>query len=478
VTELRITALLFGVELQIDALAWMFGLFTVPIWLLAGVAIRGSLDEKHERRRLGLFYVLAMIGNLGMLIAADLVSLYLCFALLSFASYGLVVHERSARAQRAGLAFMAFTVFGELLLFAGLVLASAVADDLSLASARDGIARSEHATLIAAMLFGGFGVKAGALLLHMWMPLAYAAAPIPAATVLAGVLVKAGLLGWLRTLPLGLVALPSLAAVIMAAGMGAAFYGVIIGLMQRDAKVILAYSSISQMGLMTLAVGVALAEPRGALLRGHVAGRADDGPGLGQRFLSVGSATFELGDAEVADLESLLPLLARRHDAVGRLDVAVDDALAVRGLERGGDLERERADPRPVERTFVADDLGEVAAAEQLHDEVRRAIVGDPGVDDPHDVLMIDVGGGLGLATEALDHVGVCRVLGAQDLDCDGAIERQLPGLVDHAHAADADPSDDRVATQHAAGLELRGHGPSSCSISSSNALQPSRSSS
>ena len=81
------------------------------------------------------------------------------------------------------------------------------------------------------------------------MPLAYTAAPIPAAAVLSGAAVKAGVIGLIRFLPFG-AALPGWGEALAWAGFVSAFYGVAIGLTQQDPKTVLAYSSISQMGVI------------------------------------------------------------------------------------------------------------------------------------------------------------------------------------------------------------------------------------
>ena len=97
---------------------------------------------------------------------------------------------------------------------------------------------------------------------EVWLPLAHPAAPTPASAVLSGAMVKAGLLGWLLFLPVGEADLPGWSALCVAAGLLAAFYGVLVGLTQENPKTVLAYSTISQMGLMTVGVGAALAVPQ------------------------------------------------------------------------------------------------------------------------------------------------------------------------------------------------------------------------
>jgi len=86
-------------------------------------------------------------------------------------------------------------------------------------------------------------------------------APIPGAAVLAGAMIKAGLLGWLRFLPLGEAALPDAGTAMLLAGLLAIFFGSAVGLAQRQPGALLAYSSISQMGYIAVAVGAGLLAP-------------------------------------------------------------------------------------------------------------------------------------------------------------------------------------------------------------------------
>ena len=109
----------------------------------------------------------------------------------------------------------------------------------------------------------GCGMKAGAVPLHPWLPVSYAAAPLPGAVALAGTMSKAGVLGWIRLLPLGHASLVEWSAPVVLLGIAATFYGVAAGLCQRDAKVAVAYSSVSQMGFLSAAVDLGLVTPSG-----------------------------------------------------------------------------------------------------------------------------------------------------------------------------------------------------------------------
>jgi formate hydrogenlyase subunit 3/multisubunit Na+/H+ antiporter MnhD subunit len=94
--------------------------------------------------------------------------------------------------------------------------------------------------------------------LHFWMPLAYGAAPIPAAAVMSGAVVKASALALIRFLPFD-VALPDFGLPLAAIGLFGAFYGVAVGIMQSKPKIVLAYSSVSQMGFLVAVIGIGLA---------------------------------------------------------------------------------------------------------------------------------------------------------------------------------------------------------------------------
>ena len=313
-TELYWPAVLLGMRLGLDATGQLFLLFTALLWLAGGVYALAYLGDKPGRSRFFVYFLLAMAGNLGLILAQDLLAFYVFFALMSFASYGLVVHERTAEALRAGRIYMVLVVVGELLLFVGMVLAVSAAGSTAFDTVRDALVSSPDFELILAMLIAGLGIKAGMLGLHVWLPLAHPVAPTPASAVLSGAMIKAGLLGWLRLLPLGTAELPQWGVVLIAAGFAAAFYGVIVGLGQRNPKTLLAYSSISQMGVMTVGVGLGLAAPAtwpalGVAIAFYA---LHHGLAKGALFLGVGvaGATGTLRGRAVAAAALALPALA------------------------------------------------------------------------------------------------------------------------------------------------------------------------
>ncbi|KAA5602587.1 complex I subunit 5 family protein [Blastochloris sulfoviridis] len=234
------------------------------LWIAAGACAPMILRGASDAPRLAGWWLLTLAGNLGVFVAADLVSFYLVYAMVSLSAYGLVVHDGTTRARAAGFAYLALGMLGEALLLMGFVLAAAAVPDGSLAI-RDAVAALpgspwRDATLI--FLLAGFGLKIGLVPLHVWIPLAHSAAPLPVSVVLSGAVVKAGVIGLLRFLPFD-AAMADLGANLGMAfatvGLVTAYYGVLVGITQSNPKTVLAYSTLSQMGLVAAVVGMGLA---------------------------------------------------------------------------------------------------------------------------------------------------------------------------------------------------------------------------
>ena len=128
--------LMLGGQFGTDPVGRVFLGFSALIWAAAGWATVGWMRGNAHATGFAACFLLAMAGNLGMFTARNVASLYALFALMSFASYGLVVHGRTSGAFAAGRVYIAFVVAGEMVLFAGLALAAADAGSLLLADLR------------------------------------------------------------------------------------------------------------------------------------------------------------------------------------------------------------------------------------------------------------------------------------------------------------------------------------------------------
>ena len=230
------------------------------VWIAASVFARTEWTGRANADRFAVCWLLTMAGSLGVFIAADLLTFYLVYALVSIPAYYLIANGEDAGSSRAGGVTMAFTLIGEAVLLIAFVMLAAgePGGSLDIGAVVAALPASPWRDAALALLIVGFGMKIALAPLNGWMPLAYTAAPIPAAAVLSGAAVKAGVIGLIRFLPLG-AALPGWGEALVWAGFVSAFYGVAIGLTQRDPKTILAYSSISQMGVIAAVFGMGLA---------------------------------------------------------------------------------------------------------------------------------------------------------------------------------------------------------------------------
>ena len=168
----------------------------------------------------------------------------------------------------------------------------------------------------------------------------------------------------------------------------------------------------------------------------HVIGRpGDDGRVVARLF-------DDLREAEVHELR----LLVAGPHRVGGLDVAVHDLLLVGVGERLADLHEHVQDARGRNRAAAAEDLLECRPLHVLHRDVVAARL-LAGVVDRDDVRVVEFRGGLGLAHEVRDRLGVLGQRLGQDFEGDQSVEHGVLDLVDDAHPAPTELPDDLVAT-------------------------------
>jgi len=247
-----------GLELRPEAAPLLAAV--ALLWTAAGVYAGSWLRGDPKSARFAEWWLMTLAGSLAVFVVADLLTFYIAYALVSLPAWGLVAYDETEGARRAGAVYLVFAVIGEILLLLAFALlaADAPGDTISIRDVVAALPTAPARPVILALLVAAFGLKIGLVPLHVWMPPTYAASPYPAAAVQSGAAVKAGVLGLILFLPHD-VALPGAGTALAAAGFLAAFYGVALGITQRDPKAVLAYSSISQMGGLAalLAMGMA-----------------------------------------------------------------------------------------------------------------------------------------------------------------------------------------------------------------------------
>ncbi len=266
--QLSLPTLLLGMQWAIDGV-------NRPLLLLAGIgwSLAGAYAAQRESfrpQRLSLFWLLTLAGQTTALLSANIATLYAGYVIMTLAAFGLIVHADTAQAWRAGRVYLILALIGEALILGGITLLASQYGNIGFAQ----LAQLPVASvgIAPALLVAGFAVKLGVIPLHMWLPLAHPVAPVPASAVLSGILVKAGLLGMLRLVPPEALPWPTL---MLTLGLAGAVFGALAGLCQPRLKTVLAYSTISQMGLLFAALstlpaaGVAIALPAVGLFALH-----------------------------------------------------------------------------------------------------------------------------------------------------------------------------------------------------------------
>ncbi|HEY0335261.1 MAG TPA: proton-conducting transporter membrane subunit [Stenotrophomonas sp.] len=238
------------------------------LWIAAGACANDTLRDRHASGSFVVCWLMTLTGCVGVFLAADVVGFYFLLAVLSVGASGLVLQGQGPDALRAGAVYLGVALLAEAFLLAALVLLVQGSPDGSLliADVAQSLATSPERGWTVSLLLIGLGMKAGLVPMHFWMPWAYAAAPIPAAAVMSGAVVKASILALLRLLPSD-IALPEFGLPLAALGLLGALAGALVGLTQTRPKVVLAYSSVSQMGFILAVLGMGLASGDAATSR-------------------------------------------------------------------------------------------------------------------------------------------------------------------------------------------------------------------
>ena len=300
-----------------DPLGALFALFSAFVWFCATLYSIPYMRAQQGRDRYHAVSLAVLGAMLGVVLAADLLTLFLFFETLGLAAFLLVVHSGKPEAHRAGIQYLWMTILGGVALLAGVMLVYAMGGGALLAGVPLG---AGHRGAAATLLVLGFGVKAGMVPVHFWLPNAHPVAPSPASALLSGVMIKAGAYGIFRSLSALFTPAPGTDYAAAAWSFSAQFglvvtwigivtmaLGVVLALGQSNAKRMLAYHSISQMGFILAGFGA------GAFLLGegamgtagglvHAVNHALFKAGL---FLGVGAVAFRAGSVDMYALGGL-----------------------------------------------------------------------------------------------------------------------------------------------------------------------------
>ncbi len=248
---------------ELDALG---AYFLAPVLVLSALAaVYGSRYLLAYRREKSLgapwFFFNAFVAAMTTVVLARTVFLFLmAWEVMSVAAYFLVIFEQEkAEARQAGWIFLVATHLGVAFLFAVFLLLGRQAGSLEFDAFRALPALGAGwSGLIFVLALIGFGAKAGLVPFHVWLPEAHPAAPAHVSALMSAVMIKLGLYGLLRVLTFLGEPAAWWGTALACLGLLTALVGIALALQQRDVKRMLAYSSIENMGLMALALGVGL----------------------------------------------------------------------------------------------------------------------------------------------------------------------------------------------------------------------------
>jgi multicomponent K+:H+ antiporter subunit A len=246
-------------QLRMDGFAWMFALLITGIGSLVVFYARYYLSPADPVPRFFAFLLAFMGAMLGIVLSGNLIQLVVFWELTSFTSFMLIAYwyHRAEARRGAGMA-LTVTAAGGLCLFAAVLLIGEIAGgydlDRVLAS---GVQIREHAwypLVLVLVLIGAF-TKSAQFPFHFWLPHAMAA-PTPVSAYLhSATMVKAGVFLLARLWPV-LAGTDLWFTLVCGAGLASLLLGACAALFQRDIKGVLAYSTISHLGLITLLLGM------------------------------------------------------------------------------------------------------------------------------------------------------------------------------------------------------------------------------
>lgn len=304
----------YMITFQADALSAIFVILGGFIWFVVSVYSPKYMEYEGKSWMFQVSSLFTLSSVLGVFLAGNLLTMLLFFELMTISSYFIVVNRWDKGAIRAGSFYIFFSIVGGLLVALATVIMGSATEVLPLIG-------SGVVTPVNPGLFGwsigiflvGYGIKAGIVPLHLWLPYAYTAAPTPGSALLSGVVTKVGVYGLIRVgefagwgINLG-TGLTWLGYTIIILGSATMLLGVIAALIQSDAKKLLAYHSISQMGYIILGLGVSfyLGSKGGYGLSGAIYHIINHSLFKAALFLGVGIIYIQTGETNLYKLGGL-----------------------------------------------------------------------------------------------------------------------------------------------------------------------------
>jgi hydrogenase-4 component B len=254
-----------GAEMSV-AMDGLSAFFLVPIFLIAllgnvyGLGYWKQTEHPENGRKLRLFYGLLTAGMAVVVMARNGILFLFGWEVMALAAFFLVTtedHDPEARA--AGWIYLVAAHTATLCLFALFALLRAAGGSFALTPLPEGSLTPGAATAVFVLALAGFGLKAGIMPFHVWLPGAHANAPSHVSAIMSGVIIKMGIYGLVRITSLLPDPLPlEWGSIMLGLGVVSGVLGVAFAIGQHDLKRLLAYHSIENIGIIVIGLGLAL----------------------------------------------------------------------------------------------------------------------------------------------------------------------------------------------------------------------------
>lgn len=296
--------------------------FMIPLLVLAAASSLYGMryfGTHPAGRSHWFFFSLLVSGMVMVLLARNALLFILAWEIMSLSSFFLVIHDkRNPDAIRAGWTYFVTAHVGTAFLLVLFLLLSASAGSFDFC-AWTGIhfsAARADAVFILALI--AFGLKAGFIPFHVWLPLAHPAAPSHVSALMSGIMIKMGIYGLLRMLTFITPYHAWWGMLLIALGVASGILGVLFALGQHDIKRLLAYHSVENIGIILLGIGVGMT---GAVFGSSAIALFGFAGGLlhivnhalfkGLLFLGAGAVIRQTGSGEIDRLGGLIKKMPR-----------------------------------------------------------------------------------------------------------------------------------------------------------------------
>ena len=245
----------FGLHFTVDGFRALYGTIAAFMWMMTSLFSDEYFAHYRNRNRYYLFQLITLGATEAVFLSADLYTTFIFFEVMSFASYVWVAQDERKESLRAAATYLAVAVIGGLVMLMGLFLLYYQTGTLTISELYDAC-QGKNVYPAALCMFFGFGAKAGAFPLHIWLPKAHPVAPAPASALLSGILTKTGVFGILVISCQILLHDSVWGTFVLLTGVLTMAAGAVLALFSIDFKRTLACSSVSQIGFILTGIGM------------------------------------------------------------------------------------------------------------------------------------------------------------------------------------------------------------------------------